>query len=152
MDCRVRRATPYDIASMITIETASYPEPWGSDQFTGLLDDASTICLVAEERPTDVDGADRAITAYALGSVTMSRSQLLSIAVLPEHRGTHLATLLLTTLIAECRSRGATSMRLEVRANNRAARSLYVAFGFSTVALRPHYYGDDDALIMQIEF
>ena len=39
MDCRVRRATPYDIASMITIETASYPEPWGSDQFTGLLDE-----------------------------------------------------------------------------------------------------------------
>lgn len=145
MDRPARHATLEDVPSLLAVELASYPEPWDDETFRSMLGEPSTICLVPEE-------PDGAIPAYALGSVTMSHSHLHSIAVLPERRGERLARVLLQALIAECGQHGATSMRLEVRSTNRPARALYQSFGFATVALRPRYYGDDDALIMQLEF
>lgn len=145
MDRPARHATLEDVPSLLAVELASYPEPWDAETFRSMLGEPSTICLVPEE-------PDGAIPAYALGSVTMSHSHLHSIAVLPERRGERLARVLLQALIAECGQHGATSMRLEVRSTNRPARALYQSFGFATIALRPRYYGDDDALIMQLEF
>ena len=145
MDRHARHATLEDVPSLLAVELASYPEPWDAETFRSMLGEPSTICLVPEE-------PDNAIPAYALGSVTMSHSHLHSIAVLPERRGERLARVLLQALIAECGQHGATSMRLEVRSTNRPARALYQSFGFATIALRPRYYGDDDALIMQLEF
>ena len=147
----IRHATADDVPLLLGVEHASYPEPWDEETFRTFLAQESTICLLAEH--TDGDPYDRAeVVGYALGSVTLSTSQLLSIAVLPTRRGERLAARLLTELIARCTEAGATSMRLEVRSANQPARALYRSFGFESVALRPRYYADDDALIMQLAF
>ena len=152
----IRQATADDVRSLLGVEGESYPEPWDEETFHTFLAQQSTICLLAEH--TDGDAADGAgvdgagVVGYALGSVTLSTSQLLSIAVLPARRGERLAARLLTELVARCTHAGAASMRLEVRSANHPARALYRSFGFESVALRPRYYADDDALIMQLTF
>ena len=60
--------------------------------------------------------------------------------------------LLLDELVARAAERGATSVLLEVRADNAAAQTLYARRGFERIALRRKYYqpGDIDALVMRL--
>ena len=53
---------------------------------------------------------------------------------------------------SNCRSEGATHKRVEVRSANRSARHLYSSLAFSLISARAHYYADDAALIMQLDF
>ena len=142
MGMHLRRADADDLTALLVIESASYPEPWDEATFRSFLSDPSTVCLVLVDEP--------GIIGYALGLTSLGMSQLLSIAVFPARRGSGLATQLLDALVVECRARGASYMRLEVRSANRSARRLYDAYGFSMIGLRPRYYGDDDALIMSL--
>ena len=143
MGRHLRRAEADDLAALLVIESASYPEPWDEATFRSFLANPSAVCLVLVDGP--------GIIGYALGLTSLAMSQLLSIAVLPARRGSGLATQLLDALVAECRDRGASCMRLEVRSANRSARRLYDTYGFSMIGLRAGYYGDDDALIMSLD-
>ena len=53
---------------------------------------------------------------------------------------------------SNCRSEGATHKRVEVRSANRSPRHLYSSLAFSLISARAHYYADDAALIMQLDF
>ena len=57
-----------------------------------------------------------------------------------------------TATRSNCRSEGATHMRLEVRSANRSARQLYHSLGFTLIGVRARYYSDDNVLIMQLDF
>lgn len=46
---------------------------------------------------------------------------------------------------------GASTVYLEVRPSNAAARSLYESLGFQTTGRRLGYYGDEDALLMTLD-
>ena len=53
-------------------------------------------------------------------------------------------------LAAEAAARGASSLMLEVRASNAAARRLYARHGFEELHVRRRYYpGGEDAVIMR---
>ena len=143
MEVAVRHASERDLDALLVIESASYPEPWDEATFRSFLANPSAVCLVLVDGP--------GIIGYALGLTSLGMSQLLSISVLPAQRGSGLATQLLDALVAECRDRGASCMRLEVRSANRSARRLYDTYGFSMIGLRAGYYGDDDALIMSLD-
>lgn len=137
----VRPARVSDIDDLMSIETASYTEPFSEEIFLEFLHDKSTICAVAER--------DGQIIGYALVAVNLQLSQLLSIAVAPEHRSNGVARRLLANVMEHCRTSGAENIRLEVRSANYPARKLYEAMGFSLIGLRNKYYGDDDALVMR---
>jgi len=136
----VRPASEHDIAALVRIETASYPEPWTAEVFRDRLGDPQAITLVAEAGGT--------VAAYATATVALQHSQLLSIAVDPELRRHRVGRVLLVGLADRCTAAGASQMRLEVRASNTAARRLYESLSFRLVGLRPHYYGNEDAAIM----
>jgi ribosomal-protein-alanine N-acetyltransferase len=59
---------------------------------------------------------------------------------------------LLDALVAEAARQGATSVLLEVRADNPAAIRLYERTGFERIAVRRRYYqpGDIDAHVMRL--
>jgi N6-L-threonylcarbamoyladenine synthase/ribosomal-protein-alanine N-acetyltransferase len=59
---------------------------------------------------------------------------------------------LVQSLIAEARQRGASEVILEVRADNPGAQSLYDTLGFEAIAVRPKYYQPDgvDAIVMRL--
>ena len=143
MEVSVRPASEYDVAALVAIETASYPEPWTAEFFRQRLVDPQAVTLVAE-----VDGT---VGAYASATVALQHSQLLSIAVDPALRRHRVGRVLLVALAERCVEAGAAQMRLEVRASNAAARRLYESLSFRLVGLRPRYYGDEDAAIMAVE-
>jgi ribosomal-protein-alanine N-acetyltransferase len=139
----LRRGAISDIDALMTIETASYSEPFTRETFLQFLEDPSCICVISEQ--------DGEVVGYALVAVNLHLSQLLSVAVKPECRSTGVARRLLAGAMDYCRSSGAKYMRLEVRSANYAARRLYEVMGFSLIGLRNKYYGDDDALVMRVD-
>jgi ribosomal-protein-alanine N-acetyltransferase len=83
--------------------------------------------------------------------VSGSEADVQTIGVHPASQGRGLGTLLLRALTAEAVRRGATSLLLEVRADNDPAIRLYTREGFERISLRRRYYqpGDVDAWVMR---
>lgn len=87
----------------------------------------------------------------ALGGITLSPdADLLTLSVAADKRRQGLATQLLHALLAEARTAGTEQVFLEVRKKDTGAQRLYQSFGFEKIHIRPHYYPDDDALIMRL--
>jgi len=81
-----------------------------------------------------------------------AESDVQTIAVAPSAQGRGLGGTLLEALVEHARAAGATSMLLEVRADNVAAIALYERHGFDRIAVRRRYYqpGDVDAWVMRL--
>ena len=113
---------------------------WGEADFAGLLRSPGVFAL----------GDGRGI---ALGRVAADEAELLTLAVLPEYRGSGLGRGLLAGFEAGARARGATVAHLEVAAGNAPAIFLYRAGGYAEVGRRAGYYrapdrSRDDAVLM----
>jgi ribosomal-protein-alanine acetyltransferase len=99
------------------------------------------------------DGDD-AIVGYAglRAGNSGGDADIQTVAVAPEHRGKGLGRLLVEALLSEARQRLASSVFLEVRADNDAARGLYTSLGFQEIDRRTGYYQPDgvDAIVMTL--
>lgn len=95
--------------------------------------------------------ADGALAGYAGLLAAGSEADVQTIGVAPSQQGRGVGTVLLRALTAEAVRRGATSLLLEVRADNAPAIGLYTREGFERISLRRRYYqpGDIDAWIMR---
>ena len=81
-------------------------------------------------------------------------ADVMTVAVVPAHRGRGLGDLLLEELLRLAAEGGAGSVMLEVGADNVAARRLYERHGFEEVSVRRRYYRrpgahDVDAVVMR---
>lgn len=98
---------------------------------------------------SDTSGITAIPDIVAVGGVSRGiDAEILTIAVASAHRGLGLGGLLLDELLALADEQGSESVFLEVRSRDAVAQSLYEGRGFEEVGRRPHYYSDDDALIM----
>ena len=85
-----------------------------------------------------------------LARVAADESEILTLAVHPDHRRRGIGALLLGAAMARAAGLGATSMFLEVAVTNEAARGLYARHGFAEAGLRRRYYADGtDALVLR---
>lgn len=76
-------------------------------------------------------------------------AEILTLAVVPEHRQQGLGAGLIVAAAEEARLRGASTLFLEVSTRNPAARGLYQRLGFVQVGRRRGYYADgSDALTL----
>ena len=108
----------------------------------------------AQWRPADYLNEDLrvAVRAGRVAGFLVARriagaTEILTLAVHPEHRRARLARALLEDLL-----RGLSGpVHLEVRAINHTARRLYKSLGFQEVGVRRAYYADppDDAVVMK---
>jgi ribosomal-protein-alanine acetyltransferase len=143
------RAGLEDLPEMISWEGALFgTDAWSPEVMVAELSHPASYYLVA--RP---DGDD-AIVGYA-GLRAGNRGgdgDIQTVAVAPEHRGKGLGRLLVEALLGEARQRLASSVFLEVRADNDAARGLYASLGFQEIDRRTGYYQADgvDALVMTL--
>jgi ribosomal-protein-alanine acetyltransferase len=78
------------------------------------------------------------------------RARVYSLAVDPAWRGRGIGGLLLDAATAAARSRGCTSLGLEVRCDNDAAQSLYRRAGYRPAGMRPNYYADGTSAVVLI--
>lgn len=139
----IRSMRWWDIPRVHEIETSCFPhDRWSVDQFWRELAGETRDYLVAESGP--------AVIGYAGVATIAPDSDLQTLAVDPNLRGAGVGSALLTAAVGCAAGRGATSMILEVRADNQAACGLYSRSGFESIAIRHRYYADGgDALIMR---
>ena len=135
-----------DVVEVAEVERTVFPDPWSPDSF-----------LAEVERRPDVgwpvvvrDGTE--IVAYAVVWFIVDEIHIGNIAVRPDHQGRGLGRWLMERILAEGKRRSMVFATLEVRPSNRAALSLYESFGFRRVAVRRHYYrnNDEDAWVLAI--
>lgn len=87
---------------------------------------------------------------FVLARVAADEAEILTLAVIPPARRQGHAGALLAGAMAAALLLGATTMFLEVSAQNAAARGLYAQAGFTEVGRRGRYYADgSDALVLR---
>ena len=150
MSWQLRRATPDDLAAIMTIESSEFAnDAWSSAMMSAELGDTHGYYVVAHPvgEPTQVK-------AYAglrapFGS---AQADIQTIAVAPDARRHGIGRALMNALMVEARDRGASELFLEVRDDNPAAQRLYESLSFDRIAVRPNYYQPDgvDAIVMRL--
>jgi ribosomal-protein-alanine N-acetyltransferase len=145
----VRSATRADLLDVLRIERASFSDPWPYAAFESSLDEA--VFLVA----CDAD-AETTVLGYLVGSLVPNHGRAIGhvkdLAVRPASRGHGVGRLLLTRGLDRLRRSGAATVKLEVRASNDPARSLYREVGFAPARRVPRYYDDgEDAVVMTLD-
>ncbi|MCU4717682.1 GNAT family N-acetyltransferase [Halapricum hydrolyticum] len=146
----VRQAARTDLLAVFRIEQASFPQPWPYSAFEQFL--ASPGFLVAEVGGPDEPGQS-GIVGYVVADTVPNHGQPLGhvkdLAVHPDRRGEGVGSLLLGRALATLDDVGVSSVKLEVRAGNERARSLYERFGFRHLRTIPNYYDDgEDAFVL----
>lgn len=139
----IRPAERADLLAVVSIEKASFPQPWPYDAFERFVDEPGF--LVAQQ--------NGAVAGYVVADVThtigRSLGHVKDIAVHPSHRGCGVGSALLSRSLAVLAAHGADSVKLEVRQSNEGAKRLYRRFGFEPLRLVTGYYADDeDAIVM----
>lgn len=135
----IRRFSLSDLPWVLEIEGRSFGSPWSAASFTIETSRPSSVSLAAE-----IDGRP---VGYAIFTRHADSWHLMTVAVDPGARRRGVARRLIESGLEAI---GAGPVTLEVRPSNRAAITLYEAFGFVEWGMRPGYYPDDgeDALIM----
>lgn len=150
MTWQLRRADAGDLDAIMQLETSIFAkDAWSSATMRQELSNANAWYLVAfrPETPESID-------AYAgvLAPRGAKEADIQTIAVAEGARRGGLGRTLILTLVNEARTRGATEVFLEVRADNPGAQALYRSLGFEDLAVRQNYYQPDsvDAIVMRL--
>jgi ribosomal-protein-alanine N-acetyltransferase len=154
MSVRLRPMRWWDVERLLPVERALFGDTaWSAEAFwSELAHPRSRWYLVAEsDAPDAPDGSD-AVLGYAGLMVSGAEADVQTVAVAVAAQGRGTGALLVGALVAEAAARGATSLLLEVRADNPAAIALYVRHGFEQIAVRRRYYqpADVDALVLRL--
>lgn len=139
-----------DLDSVLHIDRLSFSMPWPESAYRYEINKNKQAMLwVAEEiHPPQGDRVVGMIVVWLI----MDEAHIATLAVHPDFRERGIGSRLLEFALTEALHRGATKARLEVRAGNQNAQSLYEGFGFKVVYRRPRYYRDnnEDALLMNL--
>jgi ribosomal-protein-alanine N-acetyltransferase len=155
----VRPAERADLLAVLRIERQSFPQPWPYEAFQRFLDTPGFLVAVDDaNRPLSGNADDdenplvqSPVVGYVVADVVRSRGQpighIKNLAVHPDRRGAGFGSALLERAL-EVLSVTET-VKLEVRASNDGARSLYRRFGFERFRRVEGYYRNgEDALVM----
>ena len=148
---RIRSCTLGDLPRIIRIERISF----GQDAYSvttflaHVLRDRRGL-LVCEEEDGQIAGY--VLSRVGLRWLGVRRGGITSIAVEPRCRRRGFGRALMAAALDYLRDSGVEEADLEVNVCNRAAQSLYQAFGFVQSRLLPHYYGlDENGLKMVLD-
>lgn len=142
----VRRAAEPDIERIAAIEKASFSDPWSAASFRSLLTGVAVHFAVAAAGGGEVLG-------YLVMWIAGGEAEIANLAVDAGARRRHIGSTLLHHATHVARAGGADAIFLEVRESNVAARAIYAANGFTSVARRSRYYRRpvEDALVLRLE-
>ncbi|MEJ6390652.1 GNAT family N-acetyltransferase [Gymnodinialimonas ulvae] len=117
--------------TLAALHAASFPRGWTAAEFDALLANPSYKILPTEH-------------GFALLQILPPEAELISISILPAHRGHGHGRALLSQALDAAQSAGITSVFLDVEATNTAAIALYHAAGFTEFGRRAGYYAATD--------
>ena len=134
------------VAQVAELEKLCFSDPWSEKSVASELDNELSLWLVAVEENT--------VAGYIGSQTVMDETDMMNVAVHPDHRKQGIATSLIVGLVEELSKRGSHSLTLEVRSSNHGAIALYRKLDFTEVGRRKNYYRNprEDALILRKEF
>lgn len=128
-----------DVAPEIAALHAELFDPaWDAEAVRRMLVDPCSSALVAKVRLRPVGPPVPA--GFALGRVAADESEILSIGVSAPFQRRGIGRRLVEGLTRAVKASGASSLFLEVAADNQSACGLYSSLGFTEVGRRPGYY------------
>ena len=134
---RIERGTSEDLDSVMTIMDCAFGtqfgEAWTRSQLAGILPMAGVALIVA------CDSKSAEAIAFSLFRTVADESELLLIAVRPEHHRQGIGRRLLDHFMDQARLGGVARVHLEVRDGNPAVK-MYREAGFAPVGRRRNYY------------
>ena len=140
----IERMNETHVAAVAALEKLCFADPWSLSSIASELNNPLALWLVAVK--------DGDLIGYIGSQSVMGESDMMNVAVHPDHRRKGLGEMLVLAL-CEALSGENTSLALEVRSSNAPAISLYEKLGFVQVGLRRNYYRNpkEDALILRKE-
>ncbi len=162
-----------DIEKIAEIENQSFSSPASVGDFESLLANENTVFICAKcshELQALYDdriytAGEGSISGFAImlcvpasfsesdNSIVFGCADIVDVAVSHALRRRGLGRLLMEKLITEAKQKFVSTVMLEVRKSNAAARSLYSSLGFREVGIRKNYYSlpREDAILMNLE-
>ena len=134
------------VAQVAELEKICFSDPWSEKSVASELSNPLSCWLVAEE--------DGQVAGYVGSQTVIDESDMMNVAVHPDHRRKGIAEKLVVELVEALKKRESHCLTLEVRASNEPAKALYEKLGFVRVGLRKNYYRNpkEDALILRKEW
>lgn len=148
----IRPATPDDVPSLRALEQqAKSAAHWSEREYDALFasDAPARIALVAQD---EAGPSVARIHGFAIARCALADWEIENVVVARAQRRLDIGTNLIQQLLERAWNRGATSVLLEVRESNVAARRLYEKLGFSEQHRRKKYYREptEDAFVFEI--
>ena len=142
----VVQMTQDHVAAIAQLEMLCFSDPWSENSISYELTNPLSLWLVAVE--------DNCVLGYVGSQTVMGESDMMNLAVDPQHRRRGIGALLVNALVEALRLRGSNCLSLEVRTSNENAKALYARAGFIQIGKRPNYYRNpkEDALILRKEW
>jgi len=132
-----------DLEEAYKIELEVNPSPWKYETFLSSFEvgHKGLICK-----------NDNHMIGFIIFSAISPEAHILSISVRNEMQSKGIGTLLLKSMLDQCKVMNYKKIFLEVRVSNEKAINFYEKFGFSKDAIRNNYYTDnsEDALLMSL--
>ena len=134
------------VAQIAQLEKICFSDPWSERSVASELENKLSCWLVAME--------GEQVAGYIGSQTVCGETDMMNVAVHPDHRRKGIAETLILTLIAQLKAMESRCLTLEVRASNAPAIALYEKLGFSEIGRRKNYYRNprEDALILRKEW
>lgn len=134
---------PEHLSQVEEIEKVSFPTPWSHSAFSyEIMQNSFAHYIVAL--------VNNEVIGYGGMWCILDEAHVTNLAVRPDYRMKGVGRSIMMEIIRRAVLMGISSMTLEVRPSNTAARKLYTALGFKERGKRKRYYTDtsEDAIIM----
>ena len=142
-----REGNAFDLPVFVSLDKELFPySPWSASQYKEEFSSPTRHFVVAVD-------ADQNIIGYAgVFAPGATEADILTVGVVPEHRGKGIAKALMALITNWAIEQGTTAMMLEVKTDNLQAIGLYESLGYSTLNIRKDYFGAGlDAQVMRLE-
>jgi len=142
-----RVATAFDLPVFVSLDKELFPySPCSASQYKEEFSAPTRHFVVAVDDEQSIIGY---AGVFAPGA---AEADVLTVGVVPNHRGKGVARQLMELLTNWAHNQGSTAMMLEVKVDNAEAIGLYESLGYSKLNTRKDYFGPGlDALVMRLE-
>jgi ribosomal-protein-alanine N-acetyltransferase len=142
-----RDANAFDLPVFVSLDKELFPySPWSASQYKEEFSSPTRHFVVAVDESQTIVGY---AGVFAPGA---AEADILTVGVVPEHRGTGIAKALMALITDWAKLQGSTAMMLEVKVDNPEAIGLYESLGYSKLNIRKDYFGAGlDAQVMRLE-
>lgn len=143
---KIVEMNPTHVAQVAELEKLCFSDPWSEKSVASELENELSLWLIAEENGV--------VLGYVGSQTVLDETDMMNVAVHPDHRRLRIAAALITELVSQLKKRGSRCLKLEVRVSNEGAIALYETLGFVKLGLRKNYYRNpkEDALILGKEW